>query len=386
MSYDNQRIVHAIDAIENYLNNKLPETKLWEHSFIKKQIDRREHQETFTIEDHIRGMVYSMLSSGTKWDRVVDGIDDSTGKITPIDELFHNYDMEYILSSSSDFFTERIKEICGATQSTRKQMEALIKNNIPLLSKIESQYGSIDSCYKKYIAEDSTLKGLIEKLSSPESFLKMNQMGEALNAEYLRNVGYDIAKPDRHIRRILGSKVLGCSVWETVPIYEANKADFMSDVDGLTFKGTLTFENDTISVSITESERLYMPIETMKFEEKHATSWELANDYADTYNSTDNDSVNDSEYDYNSSDSYILSDSSSRELTIADISGLSHDQLELARNEIYARHGRKFTNPTLQNYFDSQAWYTGTIEPEDFTDDMLSDIEKSNIQFIKDHE
>ena len=145
-------------------------------------------------------------------------------------------------------------------------------------------------------------------------------------------------------------------------------------------------ENDTISVSITESERLYMPIETMKFEEKHATSWELANDYADTYNSTDNDSVNDSEYDYNSSDSYILSDSSSRELTIADISGLSHDQLELARNEIYARHGRKFTNPTLQNYFDSQAWYTGTIEPEDFTDDMLSDIEKSNIQFIKDHE
>lgn len=167
---------------------------------------------------------------------------------------------------------------------------------------------------------------------------------------------------------------------------DGNKADFMSDADGLTFKGTLTFENNTISVSITESERLYMPIETMKFEEKHATSWELANDYADTYNSTDNASVNDSEYDYNSSDSYILPDSSSRELTIADISGLSHDQLDLARNEIYARHGRKFTNPTLQNYFNSQAWYTGTIEPEDFTDDMLSDIEKNNIQFIKEHE
>lgn len=121
MSYSNQMIVHAVDTMESYLNNKLPETKLWEHSFIKKQIDRREYQENFTIEDHIRGMVYSMLSSGAKWDRVVDGIDDSTGKITPIDELFHNYNMEYILSSSSDFFTERIKEICGATQSTRKQ-------------------------------------------------------------------------------------------------------------------------------------------------------------------------------------------------------------------------------------------------------------------------
>ena len=108
MSYSNQMIVHAVDTMESYLNNKLPETKLWEHSFIKKQIDRREYQENFTIEDHIRGMVYSMLSSGAKWDRVVDGIDDSTGKITPIDELFHNYNMEYILSSSSDFFLSLI--------------------------------------------------------------------------------------------------------------------------------------------------------------------------------------------------------------------------------------------------------------------------------------
>lgn len=56
MSYCNQMIVHAVDVMESYLNNKLPETKLWEHSFIKKQIDRREHQESFTIEDHIRGV------------------------------------------------------------------------------------------------------------------------------------------------------------------------------------------------------------------------------------------------------------------------------------------------------------------------------------------
>lgn len=67
MSYSNQTVVHAVDAIEHYLNNKLPETKLWEHSFIKKQIDRREQQATFTIEDHIRGMIYSMLSSGAKY-------------------------------------------------------------------------------------------------------------------------------------------------------------------------------------------------------------------------------------------------------------------------------------------------------------------------------
>ena len=46
-------------------------------------------------------------------------------------------------------------------------------------------------------------------------------MAEPLNAEYLRNVGYDIAKPDRHICRILGCNYLGCSEHEIVPIYEA---------------------------------------------------------------------------------------------------------------------------------------------------------------------
>lgn len=46
-------------------------------------------------------------------------------------------------------------------------------------------------------------------------------MAEPLTAEYLKNVGYDIAKPDRHIRRILGSTALGCSNHEIVPIFEA---------------------------------------------------------------------------------------------------------------------------------------------------------------------
>lgn len=65
------------------------------------------------------------------------------------------------------------------------------------------------------------MKTLVKALSAPHSGYKLAQMGEALSAEYLKNVGYDIAKPDRHIRRILGSKVLNCSTHEVVPIFEA---------------------------------------------------------------------------------------------------------------------------------------------------------------------
>ncbi len=41
------------------------------------------------------------------------------------------------------------------------------------------------------------------------------------NETNLKNVGYDIAKPDRHIRRILGRNILDCSEHENAPVYEA---------------------------------------------------------------------------------------------------------------------------------------------------------------------
>ena len=46
-----------------------------------------------------------------------------------------------------------------------------------------------------------------------------------------------------------------------------------------------------------------------------------------------------------------------RNLNKNDISGCDCDQLDKLRNEIYARHGRKFKRKDLQGYFESQAWY-----------------------------
>ena len=79
---------------------------------------------------------------------------------------------------------------------------------------------------------------------------------------------------------------------------------------------------------------------------------------------------------------YILPQSSSQVLTNSDISGLSLQQLNYAKNEIYARHGRKFDSPELQNYFNSKSWYHGTVNPSDFNNSMLSDVEKKNAEFL----
>lgn len=91
-------------------------------------------------------------------------------------------------------------------------------------------------------------------------------------------------------------------------------------------------------------------------------------------------------YYYPQNNYYILPQSSDRLLTYQDIAGLSQQDLMLARNEIFARHGRIFNDPDVRNYFESQIWYYGYIEPEDFTDTMLSDIEKDNIAFIQEYE
>lgn len=83
---------------------------------------------------------------------------------------------------------------------------------------------------------------------------------------------------------------------------------------------------------------------------------------------------------------FIISGSDSRYLTEADIEGMSVSSLRLARNEIYARHGRRFNDSSIQSYFDSQPWYNGTISPDSFDESVLNQYEKANIEFIRKHE
>ena len=53
--------------------------------------------------------------------------------------------------------------------------------------------------------------------------------------------------------------------------------------------------------------------------------------------------------------------------------------LRLMRNEIYARHGEKFTSdPSIQAYFDSQPWYKASANPT-----PLTSLEKLNVSLIK---
>ena len=83
---------------------------------------------------------------------------------------------------------------------------------------------------------------------------------------------------------------------------------------------------------------------------------------------------------------YILIDSDSRYLTNLDLLGLSDELSCLARNEIFAWHGRLFDVEWIQAYFDSCPWYNGYISPSSFDRSVLNDYELQNVQTIMDYE
>lgn len=83
---------------------------------------------------------------------------------------------------------------------------------------------------------------------------------------------------------------------------------------------------------------------------------------------------------------YILPTSNTALVSYDTLRPLSDWQLRLARNEIYARHGRRFNDAQLQAYFDSKSWYHGTIAPDAFDASVLNDTELANIARIQEVE
>ncbi len=79
-------------------------------------------------------------------------------------------------------------------------------------------------------------------------------------------------------------------------------------------------------------------------------------------------------------DDYVLPDSSSRLYSESELEKLSNYELYIARNEIFARHGRMFNNEDLQAYFGSKDWYHPTVEAKDFDESVLNSTEKKNIE------
>ena len=83
---------------------------------------------------------------------------------------------------------------------------------------------------------------------------------------------------------------------------------------------------------------------------------------------------------------YIFPEVAERYLERQEVERLSPQAVSYAKNEIYARHGRKFASQELKDYFGSKSWYTGTVDPDDFTDKVFNVYEQANLLLIVEYD
>lgn len=102
-------------------------------------------------------------------------------------------------------------------------------------------------------------------------------------------------------------------------------------------------------------------------------------------NQTSSSNNTNSTYTSNSSE-YILPNSDKSLITREELQKFTKEQVRMACNELYARHGRKFQDSNIQAYFNSKSWYRGTIEPNAFNEDVFNEYEKKNKDIIVTYE
>lgn len=134
-------------------------------------------------------------------------------------------------------------------------------------------------------------------------------------------------------------------------------------------------ESNTTSSSSTE----YTEEASTDMEEEDEEDTSSDSEYASEEASTD---IAEEETEQSSDNDYILAGSDSRYITKDEVENLSESDRRLAKNEIYARHGRIFDSEDLREYFESKSWYKGTVNPNDFDEKILNEYEKANIDLI----
>lgn len=111
--------------------------------------------------------------------------------------------------------------------------------------------------------------------------------------------------------------------------------------------------------------------------------------YAYTYPTLENKedfSVDAWKVTYLETSEYVLPESNSRYLDMSELEGLTAEECRLARNELYARHGRKFDDEFLRTYFEAKEWYEGITDAADFDESVLNEYEMANRDLIVEYE
>lgn len=197
-------LARKLPEMEQWVNEKcadIPAAR-WENTYICHQVQRRKSGETMELEtmDYIRAMTYAILSNSMDWRCVAQDVDLQTERLRNVDKALKVY-----LDNKQDL-SVAFEENQVRFRFKKRQIPAVEEN----FRYFDNNAVDLPAKYAKMSADGTDFWPLVQAIAhgKPEDGYKLAQIGPALACEYLRNLGYDIPKPDRHLRRLLGSERL----------------------------------------------------------------------------------------------------------------------------------------------------------------------------------
>ena len=147
-------------------------------------------------------LILSILSNATEWSKV-ETVRDEIGT------LFQQFDIAWYANISpsrvKDVFIPWFQNRRAGSVSQSKDLTTTIQTAQEFLELI-AQHGSLEAYFKfLLVRRNLDLPSLAVALGGSKSYTKIPGLGIPLAAEFLKNIGYDVAKPDRHIIRAAGA-------------------------------------------------------------------------------------------------------------------------------------------------------------------------------------
>lgn len=143
-----------------------------------------------------------MLSSNTDWANV-------ERVIPQLGEVFQGYSLTWYAALTPPQVAETvvpwIRNNGAGCQFLGKDLTNLIQAAVRLSHRIQ-QYGSVEAYLNSLLQQSGNdVIEMVLSLGGAGSQHKLPALGIPLAAEFLKNLGYNVAKPDRHVNRAVGS-------------------------------------------------------------------------------------------------------------------------------------------------------------------------------------
>lgn len=165
-------------------------------------VERREAGASWTDGEVLEALTRAVLSNNTDWSKV-------ETVLPELREAFSGFDLEEFAGRADEYVDTTLipwfKRRRAGSMTMAASLKGLLKT-ARLLSAWSRQHGSAESFFLDVlVAEAGDVKRAAVALGKMGSPKKLPALGVPIAAESLRNLGFDLAKPDRHVCRAVGS-------------------------------------------------------------------------------------------------------------------------------------------------------------------------------------